>query len=127
MHRDRQLWSFSFTLHTTRYHGEAKSSRPPLLTRICSRCLHDIYTRLHVYETAIQDTSWIYRVSEKLVRCIVWTNAPTISSLPQEIAHPTRRGRTKDTRIYEKISRNPLHKMDRKPKRTEFIFLGFCS
>ena len=35
---------------------------------------------------AIQDTSWIYRVSEKLVCCLFWTNAPTISSLPQEIA-----------------------------------------
>ena len=49
---------------------------------------------IHAYDTAIQDTSWIYRVAEKLVCpplrnrlwCLFWTNAPTISSLPQEIA-----------------------------------------
>ena len=134
-HSTRPPKDESFTLESTKYHGKEKVTNNHFDTGYLRGCPLDIWSHTYAYDTAIQDTSWIYRVSEKLVCCLSrsqfglsFGQTPQLSVHSRKKLHSrTRYGRTKDTTLYVQIWQGPIHKMNEKPKITRIHFLGFCS
>ena len=123
----------SFTLQSTRYHGKAKRQQPPLWFQIPPRCPDNISKPTHAYDTAIQDTSWITRASEK--HCLL-----SFLDDDQLFAHSRKKVQigfecTPEQDIAVQKIRSPTKKSSRsratfskETKKQPFHFLvGFCS